>query len=76
MALGPAQNTTGALMKTSPEALWTAGTSLLSSVPFMGVDDLLIYSRQIVLSAHTLSEIWRGRKVRTPHGRKISEKQR
>lgn len=76
MALDPAQNTTGALMKTLPEALWTAGTSLLSSLPFMGVDDLLIYSHQIVLSAHTLSEVWRGKKVRTPHGHKISEKRR
>lgn len=63
-------------MKTLPEALWTAGTSLLSSLPFMGVDDLLIYSHQIVLSAHTLSEVWRGKKVRTPHGHKISEKRR
>lgn len=73
MTLDLAQKTTGLLRQILPEALWTAGTILLSSPPFMGADPFLIYSCQFILSAHVLSEICRGGSYH--HVDKILEKQ-
>lgn len=73
MTLGLAQKATGLLRQTSPEALWTAGTSLLSSLPVRGADPFLINSCRFILSAHALSGICRGTSY--PHADKILEKQ-
>jgi len=61
VTLGLAQKATELIRQTSPDALWTADTSLLSSLPFVGADLFLIYSYRFILSAHTFSEICGGR---------------
>lgn len=52
MTLGLAQKTTGLLRQTLPEALWTAGTSVLSSLPFLGADPLFVFANLLFLHMH------------------------